>query len=370
MRVIFIVILFITGIEMGYMQNVPHSVQPISVNCAEISREVELMSFFKVDMVPLETNKNCLIQQIEKVVATENHFVVWDKIQKTILVFKKNGAFVAKKTSVSHAGPGEFTFLFDIDAVKDTLFLLSDNKIFLYDFNLKHLNTIKLVKFYDKFQISDGWVYGYNPSQTPIDREKVGAFNLANPGKSYPLLYEKRELGWFRLVVPFNFCSYSGEILFSYLLTDTIYSLQKNRAYPKYVLTFGTRKFATHAFDKIPPNDPYAGMNMFNALRETKFAYSPTRFVENDLGISFRIGLEKNNLFFFQNPTKTIHFLSEKCLLDGREFPAILIGFTPSYHIYCANPWDLTPKLKERIKSKGYEITDDSNPILLILSSL
>jgi len=141
----------------------------------------------------------------------------------------------------------------------------------------------------------------------------------------------------FNLVEPFNFSNSSGEILFFYPLTDTIYSLQKTSVYPKYLLEFGDRKFAKSAFDKIP-NDPYAPANMANALRETKFACWTSTFVENKLGVSFLFSLGHNIIHYFKSPSGSSHFLTSKFKQDGNDFNYNLIGFNQNSLITCANP--------------------------------
>ncbi len=355
-----------TIVTVGYPQSPSHSIKTITVDCNHIDKEVELLTTFHVDFIPLETSKNSLIRRIEKVVAASDHFLVWDKSQKTIFVFGKDGRYLNKISAVSHPGPGEFTYCYDIDATGDKIYILSYQTILVYDMSLKYLKTIKIGKAYEKFLINDGWAYLYNNDQTPIDREKVGVADLSKAGTDTPILFEKREIGMFHLVEPFNFSCNSGEILFFYPLTDTVYSLQKTSVYPKYLLEFGDRKFAKNAFDKIP-NDPMAPMNMANALRDTKFAYWTAGFVENKLGIFFRFSMDHNSLYYYRSASGPTHFLTSKFKLDSNDFNFNLIGFNQTALISCANPWELTPKLKEKIIKQGFKIEDDSNPLLVFL---
>ncbi len=325
------------------------------------------MTTFRVAFIPLETNKDCLIRRIEKVVSYGDRFVVWDKSQKAIFVFRQDGGFVKKISAVSHPGPGEFTYCYDVDATGKQIYVLSYQTLLVYDINLKYLKTIKIGKAFEKFQINDGWAYLYNNDQTPIDHEKVAAVNLSTADKTYPLLFEHRELGTFNLVEPFNFSYSSGEVLFFYPLTDTIYSIQKSSVYPKYLLEFGDRKFAKHAFDKMP-NDPYAPANIANALSETNFVYWTSAFVENQLGISFRFAMGHNSLYYFKSASGPAHFLTAKFKLDGMDFNYNLIGFNQSSLINCVNPRELSPKLKGKLGSQGFKIEYDSNPILVVLN--
>ena len=79
-----------------YPQNTSTPIKTIVVDCNDIDKEVELLSTFRVDFIPLETSKECLIRRIEKVVAASDHFVVWDKSQKTVFTFRKNGSYINK----------------------------------------------------------------------------------------------------------------------------------------------------------------------------------------------------------------------------------------------------------------------------------
>jgi len=137
-----------------YPQNPSHPIKTISVDCNDIDKEVELLSTFRVDFIPLETNKDCLIRRIEKVDSTGDHFLVWDKSQKTVFVFRKDCSYVNKITAVSHPGPGEFTYCYDIDATGNQIYLLSYQTILVYDMNFKvpqnHKNRESLRKIPDQ----------------------------------------------------------------------------------------------------------------------------------------------------------------------------------------------------------------------------
>jgi len=354
---------------MGYAQDVPHSLTPITVNCQELTKDIELTSIFKVGFVPLETNERCVIQRIEKVVNSNGHWIIWDKRQNSVFSFDSGGKFINKITTDEDVAPGKFKYCYDIDAVNDTLFLLADKSILLFDLNLHYLSQLSLPKRYAKFMVQKGWAYLYANIQTSTDREKVGALCLAHPDTVFPLLNEHRDLGFFNLVEPLNFSCRAGEVLFSYLLTDTIYALNRAAVYPKYLLDFPGREFAKHAFDQMP-KDPYEIAGFVNTLDKTTYVHLPNRFIANDLGVTFHIKIGSQGALFYQSATSQARFLTESCLLDGKPFNLIFAGSTADSMISSVFFNGLAPSRKEALKSQGYPIENGSNLVLVVFSAL
>ncbi|MFC2118339.1 6-bladed beta-propeller [Bacteroidota bacterium] len=367
MKNFFISIISFMIAVMGYTQNTPHSIKDIEIDCKNISEEIELLSKFNVDFIPLKAGLESFIRRIEKVIYEDDHIVVWDRTLNTIIVFNKEGSFL-RKIKYGGKGPGEFLSCYDVDVQNNKLYVLSYREIIVFDLDLNFQEKIALNKVYWKFLIDDEWVYFYNMIHTPIYREKVGVANLASLGKSHPLLFENRQLGMYHPVEVFNFCNNSEEILFHYLLTDTIYSLYKNKVQPKYILDFKGRKFDKHAYDKIPNNE-MAAMKLDEELRNLKHPYKPIDFIKNSIGIYLRFVMDNNSMTFFQNSSKSINSLSKKSLIDGIEISLDLIGFTEETLIFKIDPWEISDKLKSNLKNKGYSINEDSNPLLMILSA-
>lgn len=96
-------------------------------NISEIASDIQY--------IPLQTNKNSLINRIDKVVITDNKIYLNNRGSE-ILCFDKNGFFI-NKLSKTGRGPGEYNFIMDFDINDDgkKLILLSGRQILLYNLN-------------------------------------------------------------------------------------------------------------------------------------------------------------------------------------------------------------------------------------------
>jgi hypothetical protein len=103
-----------------------------------------------IKYIPLETNSNCYISDIQKIIFHENHLYIWD--YNGILKFDSNGKFVCKIGNTGH-GPGEYIQNRGIIICSDTLFINSGNRILAYHTNTgDHLMTFpfKSSMFFEK----------------------------------------------------------------------------------------------------------------------------------------------------------------------------------------------------------------------------
>jgi len=76
-----------------------------------------------VDFVFLETNDNCLMGRVSKVLVTEDHFII--KSAKAVFIFDRQGHFVRKIYHVGR-GNGEYIGLNDVSLLSDGTVLLLD----------------------------------------------------------------------------------------------------------------------------------------------------------------------------------------------------------------------------------------------------
>jgi hypothetical protein len=363
-----IISIFIFG--RGYTQRYPPPLKKIEVECKKAIEEFELLSAFKDNYIPLEGVKGSFIKRIEKVLFANDVIIVWDKRQKTILAFKKDGSFISKIVAVSKPGPGEFLYCYDVEVYKNQLYILSFKEIYIYDIELNFIKSISLKKPYSKFIIEDQWVYLYDNNQNQTDREKVASISLDHTDVIHSLLFEERKLGTFHLVNPFNFCNNSGEIMFSYPFSDTIYSLNRDQSYPKYKIDFLGRKYPKGKFDNIA-DYPGGALRLMNEdLLKKKIAFWPNDFVDNSLGTCFRFKMDGGYYFYFQSCNKLIKIVSRDVLLDGIPIIYQIVGRMQDNIVLSVNPWDLSEKIKSNFKKAGTIIKEDANPILLILSTL
>ena len=111
--------------------------------------------FDSIRFVKLETNENCLIGRIDKLIHYKNRFIILDKhIAKSIYIFNNDGKFIEKVGSIGK-GPGQYiepSFI-TLNYYSNEI-MIYDNfskKIISYDLDGKFLNSLKLEYRFDEF---------------------------------------------------------------------------------------------------------------------------------------------------------------------------------------------------------------------------
>ena len=102
--------------------------------------------FSKIEIIPLETNEQSLIQRISKVIEYNSCLYILDSRQKAILIFDKTGKFISKIHTVGRA-PSEYSLLYDIaiNTYSETLDALDPmGKIITYDLKGNYISSIYL----------------------------------------------------------------------------------------------------------------------------------------------------------------------------------------------------------------------------------
>jgi hypothetical protein len=199
---------------------------------------------------PLETNENCLIGDIDKILYDGKRLIIVDKRKaQSVFVFEKNGRFHAKINYLGK-GPGKYAGIDDI-AIDyrngDILLLdLEDNKMITYDQNGHYLSE-KPVGFYvyelaflpgsanlllashSEFNAHFKSVYLHNLLLTDsLVKPFARAFHFdAKSGLNFH---------WWN---PINVRSDGAYLFYHPRLSDTVYQIQKNSATAAYKIYYG-----------------------------------------------------------------------------------------------------------------------------------
>ncbi len=111
----------------------------------ENSKEFPINQFYdSIRFVTLETNHNCLIEHIAKILYSNDKIIVFDQGRKLsqVLCFDHQGRFI-NRIGNKGKGPGEYRSLQDIDMIGNNIYLLDLNgEVYCYDLNGKFLDQI------------------------------------------------------------------------------------------------------------------------------------------------------------------------------------------------------------------------------------
>lgn len=154
----------------------------------------------KFEIVPLETNDDCLIGEIDVIKKRNGRYYI-QSARKTLLVFEEGGKFVMQVGRIG-GGPGEYEILSDIEVDDHCIYLLSFNKLLVYGLDGSYQKTISLKQNVRTIRkVKDGFLVLLN---TPVGEnylgymDEYGEMKLAELKKTKQLRLV-RPVSWSRL---------------------------------------------------------------------------------------------------------------------------------------------------------------------------
>jgi len=228
----------------------------------------------KVSYVKLETLDNSLIGNIDKIVATEDKFIIMDQsLAKMVFVFNRDGKFLNRIGSVG-GGPEEYDEPSDIayDKYYDDLLVLCHNKktILRYKLNGTFVGKTTFDWWVRSIFVIDDNAYllFFNNNMQP--NRKKNNYNITIIDKEGQILknllpYDEKT-GKLSPPMP-TFSYYENEILFKPYYSNTVYNLDNNEIKPKYYLDFGDRKVPNSLLNDNSSSE------VTKLIREREYAY-------------------------------------------------------------------------------------------------
>lgn len=127
-------------------------IETIEFNCDQATKYFNLATIVDTasfETIALETNDDCLIGQVSKMLFHNDTIIIVDKITKSIFLFDDKGKFLSKICRVGR-GPQEYLDLTDACVGNDHILVIDNNqrKIFCYNFNGKYRYG---------FEAKEGW---------------------------------------------------------------------------------------------------------------------------------------------------------------------------------------------------------------------
>ncbi len=243
---IFILLIFISC---NQKKEPTHSdIKTINFNVEKISHlKIEKLSdiYEPLEMIPLETNDNVVIQKVDKVEIFGNKVYILDKDgAKTLFEFTRNGKFNRKIGRIGN-GPGEYISPLDFDVSKETIRILTYNRMIYYDTTGKYLKDEYLRFVAQKFAAIDENNDAYYGS---AKEDRIIIANKSGHKKNSYFTYSVRN----RIVTSFELHKNPNGVFFNIPFCDTIYHPKKNAVEPYCYLDFGEYAFTYQDFLKVP----------------------------------------------------------------------------------------------------------------------
>ena len=338
-------------------------------------KEFDFGSILKtVRLVPLETTNKSLLDNIRKIITTDEYIYILDEYKEgSIVMFTKDGKFVKR---FSHGqGPGELQRLYDIDYdfQKNELVAYQHSFFLFFDKQGNYLRREKLpLGFYNLAVTPKGYVMKALTEQGDMQMGDKQNYRLLFTEKNFKLnsvaLPEHKKI---RAFSAYTYLHKVGDMLkITSDISDTIYqyNYKNNKLSAEFVLDYDKklpRKYIySDTFDVFNKaafyNDYYYCMGDYLETYNQNAFFVRNEF-KNYEGIVYR-DKKTGNMIGGNIPVryKGMAFIALPKATFGNEFVSFFKPF-PKYY----NAFKDYPILSDADKEKAKHFKDDDNPVLV-----
>lgn len=266
--------------------------------------------FSNCQLIPLETNENCLINSIADIRIENNIIYILDRqaFSGRVLMFSMTGQYLSKVDKNGN-GPDEYTRFtcYDIDQQQKTIAVLdrSKKKLNFYDFQGNFKNELLLNFNYSGLTLSKNQIFLY---KDPLARLSEGSVNdyvvhiLDRSGNSQVKLLKSSETRF--LDVPVvkvgsgNFYEYGNEVRLLPSLSDTIYSIKDQTVKPFFIIESKKYNLSDDDLNMITNDLRNRGSGRPPLISTIEKFTNFDNYAENNELIFFRFSLGKKAFFF------------------------------------------------------------------------
>ncbi len=342
----------------------------------EVESVIPIKIIKEIRFLALETNKDNLIGNIDKIVAfKENIYILDTKYRKDILVFDRQGKYI-KKIGNFGRGFGEFIRLtdFNIDGEKNNLVVLDSqmHKLLFYDLTSGFcVQEFKLDFWAHNFIIQDEKTFiFYSKAQRSKENYLIAKLNLNN--KNCKWFIEQDEYDT-RISPRFSMFQSENNYFTSYF-KDIVYRITDNGIEPFVKFDFGQQKIPSDRLKKIEKHNVDEYLKLMN---EKDWTYNIENFLESGDFLTFNFIL-KGSLTFAVYSKKSkefnhgIHFEAPFERLKPLKFIAI----NQNEFITVMDAVSIL-KMKESVQNRkklldfnfpsDKQLSQGSNPVLIFL---
>lgn len=346
-----------TGIETEFLLNVEVNVEQTDT----------ISDFFdeKYTAIPLETNDDFFIAQIDKIQITDSCIYISDAtVQGALFIFNRDGFFLNK---IQHrgVGKGEYVDFVDFDVFKSKIYILSrtSKKIFIYSSDNKLLDEIPLNDWYQFLHVLDERKlllysdYANNTKKNLIcldyqDNKIIDSY-LPFPVNQNILSSQR----------PFNVSS-TGKLFIKQPYSYTIYEYDEGGLYEKYKFAFNTTEQLSQNIENLNFHDLYKQLRHKSLVKQI----SSITQIDSVLYISFTLDYRINLVKVDLNTGKYKRLILE----DRKDFPFSFMKPETYYKDYAVSflEADVILEMNEggfpSNKHKNNQLSLDDNPVIFL----
>lgn len=206
--------------------------------------------FQSVDIIPLETNSECLIGGITKLVEAYDSYFIMDRVNNIVAKFDNKGKFITRLGGVGN-GPGEYLKIEDLLVDRDNrnikLYDVRGRKIIIYGLDGTYIKEFRLDAFLKSIALAEnGYYWGFIGNVTnsnEIQGKKGGELKFIKfdeKGKILAKIFGQKtaeiHLSFYEHMSP----QQDGSISFVEPLNCQIFNLRDNKVSSSYDIKFNS----------------------------------------------------------------------------------------------------------------------------------
>ncbi|MBN2259670.1 MAG: 6-bladed beta-propeller [Clostridiales bacterium] len=336
----------------------------IHVNIKEEAKVSVFDLFEKVEIIPLETSKKSLINDIYQVVFFDNRFFVLDYRAMRLLTFDNRGKYLGDVGKMGD-GPGEFFNIGDfvIDKQKNIVSILTNTgSVYNYDINGRFIDNYRInstdVAFHSFYPDGNDNLVLWNSIT-----QKLSLYS--NKSNIFiKTLYEEESDYEFSASVLYEF---NNILYFTRSMSNEVYKLNKNEDLElSYRWDFGINNIDLTKLN-LPKDLADKNMKIVKMFQDSEIPYILTGQNQNSICyyVKVRFNMEDHvNVFHFKKQNKQLVF---KTFKEGLHF--IPLYWTDEFVIglgNISNSIAVNKSILNEENSKKFDsLTEISNPCLV-----
>jgi hypothetical protein len=330
-------------------------------------------------IVPLETNDNVLIGNIDELEMRNNRIYIMDRLSQSIYIFDMEGKCLGRKRAIGQ-GPGEYSNLSYMTVTDSSIIVIDHFMEKQIEYRLPSLELIGEERIFEKIWVTEiFYLNGYT--------YYINEHNDIGPGSKFKLFSRKNNTGDFNRYLPFDkrplslgingpkYAITGNEASLIYPGDDKIYRFRDGKAFPEYEVKFNDEKvvYSSGIVTNVQKDNPVGriiGINRINESDKYLFIdisvvnaeYNYTCIYNKQDGTTVICGLMNSSRFFAKNFMGIVaHKIIDNKLICWREAPIV--------HIFSPQMISFNSKEYERKYTNMWEnLNEDDNPVLFIFN--
>jgi hypothetical protein len=196
-----------------------------------------------ISYVCLETRSECLLGDIDKIIATPAVLFILDKRNSSVLRFDKMGKFLGRIGGQGR-GPGEYQSVYDIAVTSDYVCVLDldGGKQIYYTHQGELCEEVPLYYYYTQMEFmmngrqAQHTSFSYNENAPALDKHRLILVDEKQRPMAVASPYSENLRVHFHWTSPLPLSSFQGRVFFHQALSDTIWEVSDRSLMARYVI--------------------------------------------------------------------------------------------------------------------------------------